>query len=207
MLKVQYGAGPKAFAGWRNYDASPTLVLQRLPLAGAAFRRALAPRFDDAVVYGDIAARLPLADNSVRYLYCSHVLEHLALADFRAALGESLRVLEPGGIFRGVLPDIEVYARRYLSDRSVEACSSFMRATFLGQERRPRGISGLLRAALGNSRHRWMWDYKGLSAELERAGFASVRRAEFGDSAAAAFAGIEEEDRWTDGLGFECINA
>ncbi|HEX8242224.1 MAG TPA: hypothetical protein VF541_01965 [Longimicrobium sp.] len=35
-IHAQYGCGPCAPAGWRNFDASPTLRLQRLPAAGGA---------------------------------------------------------------------------------------------------------------------------------------------------------------------------
>jgi ubiquinone/menaquinone biosynthesis C-methylase UbiE len=55
--------------------------------------------FPKEVKYGDIVKGLPVADNSFRCVYASHVLEHLALHDFRKALRNTFNILEPGGVF------------------------------------------------------------------------------------------------------------
>ncbi|HEX6859864.1 MAG TPA: hypothetical protein VF138_06660, partial [Caulobacteraceae bacterium] len=60
-LYVQYGCGLSAPDGWLNFDASPTLRLQRLPLVGRLLTRGRV-RFPEAVRYGDITRGLPLAD-------------------------------------------------------------------------------------------------------------------------------------------------
>jgi hypothetical protein len=100
--------------GWRNFDASPTLRLQRFPLIGGLFRRDPNPAFPANVEYGDIVQGLPIPDNSCTGLYCSHVLEHLSLSDFRLALRNSHRLLFDGGIFRFVVPDLEFSVNSYL---------------------------------------------------------------------------------------------
>lgn len=204
---VHYGCGLSTAVGWHNYDASPTLYLQRLPLAGALFRRAVRPRFPADARFGDVLRRLPHADNSVDFVYCSHVLEHLCLQDLRAALRETDRILRPGGVFRGVLPDLDADARNYLDSASEDACSQFMRTTALGQSDRNRGPLGFLKDLLGNSRHLWMWDFKGLRAELTRAGFVEIRRAVHGDAAHSSYLTVEQRDRWEGCLGFECRKA
>jgi hypothetical protein len=79
-----------------------------------------------------------------------------------------------------------------------------MQVTALGQESRGRGVKSFLRDWLGNSRHLWMWDFRGLSQELARAGFKDIRRASFGDNAHEAFRSVEQRDRWDGCLGFEC---
>lgn len=202
-LFVQYGCGLSAPQGWRNFDASPTLRLQRLPIIGGLVTRGRV-RFPANVAYGDVVRGLPLADASCDGIYCSHVLEHLSLADFRTALRESRRVLKPGGLFRGVMPDLAVIARAYVADPAPGAAVDFMNSTLLGAERRPRGLRGLVEEYFGNSRHLWLWDYKAAAAELEEAGFRDIRPAQFGDAAEPAFALVEEADRWQDALGFEC---
>jgi GT2 family glycosyltransferase/SAM-dependent methyltransferase len=201
---VQFGCGLSTAAGWLNYDASPTLYLQRLPMIGTFFRRALRPRFPANARFGDVLKRLPHADGSADLVYCSHVLEHVCLQDLRVALRETHRILRKGGAFRGVLPDLEAEARRYLDSVAGDACTQFMRTTALGQEARSRGVTGFVREWLGNSRHLWMWDFKGLSAELARAGFTDIRRARYADSEHDAFARVEHPDRWEGCLGFEC---
>lgn len=137
-------------------------------------------------------------------MYCSHILEHLALQDCRRALAEVARILRPGAVFRGVLPDLETEAREYLNDAAEDACSRFMQRTYLGTAERRRGVQGLARGLLGNSQHLWMWDFKGLRAELQAAGFVDVRRATFGDSRHIEFQAVEDLERWEGALGFEC---
>ena len=109
------------------------------------------------------------------------------------------------GVFRGVLPDLKTEVRSYLADTSADVCSHFMNRTYLGLSELHRGPMARLRATLGNSQHLWMWDFKGLQAELQAAGFVAVRRAFYGDSQQPLFSAVEEEDRWRDALGFECM--
>lgn len=202
-LFVQYGCGLSAPASWRNFDASPTLRLQRLPAVGALVTRGRVI-FPANVEYGDVVSGLPVADAACEAVYCSHVLEHLSLEDFRTALRETHRILMPGGTFRGVLPDLELIAKDYVSDPTPEASIRFMRSTLLGMDVRVRGAKALVQESMGNSRHLWMWDYKGLAHELGAAGFREIRRAKFGDNVAQHFADVEDEGRWRDCLGFEC---
>ena len=198
---VQYGCGLSAPTEWLNFDASPTLRLQTLPLVG---RLAGGPRFPPNVRYGDIVRGLPVTARTCRAVYCSHVLEHLSLNDFRAALLNTRRLLADGGIFRLVVPDLRVAAQRYLADDSDAAAIRFMEETYLGILERPRNVNGLLRSWLGNNQHLWMWDFASLRRELQTAGFSAIRAARHGDSEEPMFATVEEESRWVDAVGIQC---
>src|SRR5689334_10934707 len=92
---VQYGCGLSAPDGWLNFDASPTLRFERSPIGFLYTRNGT--RFPKAVRYGDIVRGLPIPNDSCHGLYCSHVLEHLALAECDRALTNSFHLLEPGG--------------------------------------------------------------------------------------------------------------
>ena len=204
-LYVQYGCGFSAPAGWLNFDASPTLRFERSPI-GFLYKRN-SERFPRNVCYGDIVRGLPIADGSCRGLYCSHVLEHLALDDCDAALANSARYLQPGGTFRLVLPDLEVYVQDYLARRAngeEDAAGNFMRSASLGRQRRSRGPLGLIRDWLGNSAHLWMWDEKSLAARLRQHGFVDIRRAAFGDAEDRRFSEVEEPARFEDALAIQC---
>jgi SAM-dependent methyltransferase len=202
-MYVQYGCGWSAPLGWRNFDASPTLRFERLPLIGRLYTRNQS-RFPNNVEYGDIVKGLPVPADSCKGVYCSHVLEHLSLRDFRIALRNTKTILQPGGIFRLVLPDLEWSVKRYIENASNEAAVEFLKETALGHEKRDRGLRGLIATWLGNSRHLWMWDYKAISSELENVGFVEIRRAFFGDSPDPFFKAVEDVGRWTNGLGVEC---
>jgi SAM-dependent methyltransferase len=197
---VQYGCGFCSPEGWLNFDASPTLRLQKIPVVGM-----LAPiKFPSSVRYGDIRKGLPVDDASAQAVYCSHVLEHLALNDLRMALKNTFRVLKPGGIFRLVLPDLKILARQYVESSEPGAALVFMESTLMGRGSRPQGVSGLLRSWIGNAEHMWMWDYESLAMELGKAGFTSIRHATFGDGGDAMFEKVEDKGRWDGALGMQC---
>lgn len=206
-LYVQYGCGWCAPEGWLNYDASPTLRLERVPVLGkrisALFSGNPAP-FPDAALYGDIVKGLTLHDQTCKGVYCSHVLEHLSLQDLRMALVNTRRLLQPGGLFRLVVPDLEFYIRQYQAHPSPDAAPDFMVKTGLGEVSRRRGFFGLARDWIGNSRHRWMWDYLSLATELGEVGFVNIRRATIGDSQDPKFRSVEDTERWKNCLGIEC---
>jgi len=202
-VKLNYGCGLDTAGGWLNCDSSVTLRAQRLPLVGAVFRRALKPRFPEEVQFGDIVRGLDIAPDSCDAIFCSHVLEHLALEDCRKALRNTHAYLEPSGTFRLIVPDLEQLVASYLSNSEPPAASNFMTYTHLGRKSRPKGLLGHLGEYLGSTHHLWMWDYKGLASELETVGFKGIRRCQNGDSTNPAFREVELAERYEWGLGIE----
>jgi len=199
-IYVQYGCGLSCPDGWINFDASPTLRLQRLPLIGSFLRRG-STIFPANVRYGDIIKGLPITNNSAHGVYASHILEHLSYTDFWHALANTYRILRPGGLFRLVVPDLEARARKYLSEISTgdaEANSRFMRASSIGAETRLRGVRMMAQAAFGNTHHLWMWDEPSMAAALRSTGFTNVRRCKFNDSSDKMFQLVEDHTRFRD---------
>lgn len=202
---VQFGCGTCAPQDWLNFDAGPAFWLQsRLPFLASALKKRGFPDYPKNIRYGDIIRGLPVPAQSARAVYCSHVLEHMALNEFRTTLRNVFAYLRPGGTFRLVVPDLEHLAKTYLNDPEAGAVSRFMQDSFLGEESTARGLRSLPTALFGRSRHLWMWDYKGMKDELEKAGFTDVRRARFGDASDPHFNQVESEGRWKDCLGMEC---
>jgi hypothetical protein len=140
---VQYGCGRSGPNGWRNFDASPNLRLERLPVIGRLYAKNESC-FPENVGYGDIVKGLPIPPESCNGVYCSHILEHLSLDDFWTALHNTKVILRLGGIFRFVLPDLEYLVRKYLNNPSNNAARKFMRETCLGHEKRARGLKGFI---------------------------------------------------------------
>ncbi len=201
-LYVQFGCGFSSPSGWWNFDASPTLRFERLPIMGKLYTKNES-RFPTNVEYGDITKGLPVPLESCSGIYASHILEHLSLSDFRIALKNTYRLLHSGGIFRLVVPDLECLTRKYAQSQNIEASATFMRETHLGIEKRPRGLKGIVQTFLGNSSHLWMWDYKALEHELISVGFVGVRRCEFGDSSDPMFKLVEDAGRFVDAVAVE----
>src|SRR4051794_19768955 len=129
---VQYGCGWSAPSGWRNFDASPTLRFERLPVVGRLYTKNRF-RFPVGVEYGDIVKGLPVEPATCSGVYCSHVLEHLSLACFHTALRNTQKILRVGGIFRFVVPDLEDAALQYIRNPATDAALVFMRETGLGR--------------------------------------------------------------------------
>jgi predicted SAM-dependent methyltransferase len=86
--------------------------------------------FPPNVRYGDIVKGLPVHAGSAAGVYASHVLEHLALDDLRTALRNTSAMLQAGGVFRLVVPDLEQLVHYYLARlerRDRESSNWFMR--------------------------------------------------------------------------------
>lgn len=203
-IYLQYGCAYHAPEGWINFDASPTLRFERIPVLG----RLYTPndkRFPLSVRFGDIVSGLPIESGSCKAVYASHVLEHLCLDDGRAALRETRRILAEGGLFRVVVPDLRILADRFAaSDRTDDqACMSFMMDSLLGTAERGQSVLARARRLFGKSQHLWMWDQPSLEAELRRAGFSLTRRAYFGDSSDPMFSAVEDPLRFEDACAIE----
>jgi hypothetical protein len=200
---VQYGCGFSAAEGRLNFDNSPTLRVERIPILGVVLSRLSGneQRFPGAVRYGDICKGLPVKDGTVKGAYASHVLEHLSLEDFRIALAKTYRMLAPGGVFRLIVPDLEARARMYVREierKLPDASNRFMRIAHLGTESMPKTLLQRARWVFGGSAHLWMWDEYSIGAELDRAGFVNIRRCDFGDSSDSMFARVEDAGRFHD---------
>jgi hypothetical protein len=202
---VQFGCGTCAPESWLNFDAGPAFLLEkRFPFLKATLVRRGFPDYPKSIRYGDVIKGLPVKANSAERVYCSHVLEHLALEDCRTTLRNVVSYLRPGGVFRFVVPDLEFYAKQYLASEEPDAAQTFMAETYLGERVGARGLRSLPKAVFGRSQHLWMWDYKSFAPELAAAGFTQIRRATFGDSGDPIFAAVENEGRWVNCLGIEC---
>jgi predicted SAM-dependent methyltransferase len=208
---VQYGAGNRSVKSWINFDSSPTLRIQKMPILGFFLRSKLNCKFDEDIFYGDIVKGLPIRSESVDGLFCSHILEHLSLDDFSTALKNSFSYLKPGAIFRIIVPDLEIYVNEYrklLSSKNPDirsgAAISFLKGTHLGAVHSRSTLSSRLNEALGNNKHQWMWDYPSLKRSLINEGFVNVRKFNISNSEDPMFLLPERKYQFNYALAVEC---
>lgn len=202
-LHVQYGCGMSAPTTWANFDSSPTLRFEHIPVVGRLYKKNK-HRFPGNIQYGDIVKGLPVTPGSCAAVYASHILEHLHLQDCRTALRNTLQLLMPSGIFRVIVPDLEAMAKKYLSSTAVDAAERFLLETDLGHVSGSKGFIGFFSAVFGRSRHLWMWDYKGLAQELSAAQFCDIRPCSPGDSEDPLFKDVENPERFIDAVAIQC---
>jgi SAM-dependent methyltransferase len=92
-VKINLGCGSRSRDGWINFDSSASR----------------------GVISHDLLDPLPLPDETVDFVYLSHVFEHFTRRDGSRLLEDIRRVLKPGGHIRVVVPDLELLARNYLA--------------------------------------------------------------------------------------------
>lgn len=178
MIKVQYGTGPGVINNdWINFDSSPTLLIQKIPIIGKLITKNK-PFFDPNLRFGDIVKGLPLEEESVDFLFCSHVLEHLSLCDFDLAIKNSFALLKEGGSFGIIVPDLEVYINSFIGDKynknSMYPSIDFLKNTHLGLYGSRIKFVERIFYAFSNSRHLSMWDERTLKNKLLDIGFSDV---------------------------------
>jgi SAM-dependent methyltransferase len=200
-LYVQYGCGLCAPDAWLNFDASPRLRIERIHGLRMLLRATAGILFPPTARPGDIVRGLPVPDGTADGVYCSHVLEHLPRDDVPIALRNTFRMLQPGGAFRLVVPDLQWRVRHYLDDAAradPSAADRFLESSALGARSRPRMPAAAIRRLIGQSAHLWMYDFAALARLLAEAGFGCIRRCTIGDSGDPAFALVEQTDRFSE---------
>ena len=70
-----------------------------------------------AVRQADLLGPLPVADATLQLVYSSHFIEHVPRTHIARLLRECHRVLQPGGLLRLVVPDLQEMCSRYLDAR------------------------------------------------------------------------------------------
>ena len=149
--RLQFGCGAFAAEGWINTNLTP------------------GPGVD---IRCDIRTGLPLPDDSMQYIASMHAIVELPYLDVVPALRELRRVLEPDGVLRLGLPDL---------DRAIDAYRSGDRTYFSIPDDEMASIDGKFVVQMtwyGTNLMMFTFD---LARELlGRAGFRDVRRAAYG---------------------------
>jgi predicted SAM-dependent methyltransferase len=188
-LKLHLGCGSTVVPGWENLDKSPSIVLARIP----GLRRVLATArvltdaqaqavFPPGIVRADVRRGLQYADGSARYVYSSHMIEHMARWEGLALVRECARVLEPRGVLRLATPDLALLVDGYERARGEHgAADTFMSGLGTFAERPGSRIATVLQR-LFTAPHQWLYDEESLAHLLLEAGFTDVRGRGFQES-------------------------
>ena len=155
VRRLQFGCGQFPAPGWLNANLGP------------------GPGVD---VRCDIRGGLPLESDSIRYIASMHALCELPYLEVVPALRELRRVLEPGGVLRLGLPDLE---------RAIDAYVRGDRSYFTIPDDETPWLSGKLIVQLTwYGTNLMMFTYDFTRELLERAGFRDIARCEPGQTTA-----------------------
>lgn len=193
MKKVNLGSGTACLDEWINIDSSFNARLAKYPrLQYLLFKIGVLPKkyyemswskHIHKIMVRDVRKKLPFDDESIDFIYSSHLIEHLRKDEAEKVLRECFRVLKKGGLIRLVVPDLELMARNYLKEieeirnegkRDFLPSERFLDILGVGVERTKTPC--ILKIFSSGSRHRWMYDLFSLKALLESCGFIDVQK-------------------------------
>jgi hypothetical protein len=188
-LLVNVGCGPQGVEGWVNIDSFPA---------------------EGVTCVRDCRTRVPLPSGSAKGILTEHFLEHLDYYEQAPRfLADCLRVLEPGGILRVIVPDGAKYLEAY-TQPGWEALRSFSPLVVWG---RPSLDGSTLREVLPfrtkmevinfhfrqMGQHQFSYDYETLADLLVGSGFDSVCERRYRESSLPDLA-IDSEFRSLESL-------
>jgi predicted SAM-dependent methyltransferase len=192
IVKVNVGCGPRVISDWINFDSSPHLILSKYRfIKRILYTFGLIPKHVyetywpyQLIKRTDLRKGLPLENETVDFIYCSHFLEHLPYSDSTKLLSDCHRVLKRKGWIRIVVPDLRIIARKYLDrditfdlfrvSSSAQLSEAFVKSLYLQDM-----SSFLARVFFQGSIHRFMYDFDSLKSQLNACGFNLIEKRQY----------------------------
>lgn len=186
VKKLHVGCGDIILKGWLNADYYPK---------------------SDKILYLDATKRFPFNNDEFDYIFCEHMIEHIAYTEGMIMLSECFRILKSGGKLRISTPDLQFLIGLYSNDKSNLQCDyikwaidTFIRYSPCYQD------TFVINNFVRDWGHKFIYDEKVLRASLEKLGFTNITRCELNDSASEELRNLENESRMPDGfLGLESM--
>lgn len=160
--KLHVGCGNNRYAGWINADIHVK---------------------SDLIIF--LQKKLPFRDESLRRIYSEHVLEHVPYQTAVFFLKEARRTLQPGGILRIAMPDLDDLVDGYQHDWKKFDWLTWPEFSFIKT-----------RAEMMNIAFRWwghqhLYNKEELARALTDAGFVKIHFAGYRQSEVEDLRGLE----------------
>lgn len=176
-IKLHFGCGHRILEGWVNVDAYSVQNIDYV---------------------ADLRCKLRLRENSVKYIFSEHVLEHFYRDDAINILKNLRSVMTEGAAIRLIVPDLDFYCSNYVTGDynkmiipvpGTSNCCESINNVFYGHF------------------HKYMYDFSSLKSLLDIAGFSDIQRTKYGESNFPALAiDTQLESRATGSLCVEALN-
>ena len=177
LVKLNLGAGLSVRQGWINVDASLNALISTWPkfiqkflynASGSKHNFSFEQYYNilknNRFIYHNLIFGIPLIDNCVDYIYCSHLLEHLTHHQGVNLIKEMYRALKKNGIIRLVVPDLAYVIDLYCSGEKEAA----LKKLYNHQESKD-----------NFARHKFMYDFDILRDLLTESGFTDITQCEY----------------------------
>lgn len=133
------------------------------------------------VIRWDCSRSLPFADEACKGIRAEHFVEHIEpREDLPRFLRDCRRALEPGGVLRIIVPDVERYLRAYAGGGGDGFAELGWKEPL--PDDLPTRMDVVNHAFHQWHEHRWGYDFETLEHRLRRAGFSRVEKKRFGES-------------------------
>lgn len=176
MKKLNLGSGPNSAKGWINYDWGLLPLLGKFKINSLLIKLGVLDKSYDwkwpKISLVNIKNELPDENESVDYIYCSHVLEHFERNEATAILKECKRILKEKGVIRIVLPDLTKIIEYY------KDADTFNREYFGYDKDLYVGFIGKFKELFIRG-HRWMYDKNSARDLLLQSGFNKITMCSF----------------------------
>ena len=157
-MKLELGNASRILKGWIGLDMQvrPGVLTMKMP---EGLRR--------------------FGDNTVRYIYTSHFLEHLEYPkDAVLLVEECYRILSPRGVLRIVVPGIEKIIRAYVEDdRGFFKIQAELHPHWCTTK-----LEHLMYALQQDGEHQYGYDFETMTKLLSQAGFETIIQSDYNKS-------------------------
>ena len=128
----------------------------------------------------DMRNGMPTQLLQLRGIYSCHFLEHLNKDDGINFLKDSFNRLGPGGLFRVVVPDLELWAKAYIYKKN--RFLTWYQRNYLANWDIVTSECTILNGMIYNYGHSCMYDFKTMKSKLSKLGFVNIKRKQWSSS-------------------------
>lgn len=161
-LKIQFGCGDKPLPNWTNTDLIPS---------------------KRGIYALEVRKKMPFATNSVAFIFCEHLIEHLTKKESISFLKECFRILKPGGVIRIGWPELSCIISAYSHSNSETWDTGNPESETLGDK---------VNDSFYLYGHKYIYDNQTLELVMQRIGFVNYRQMPWGVSAFPELNAIEQ---------------
>lgn len=178
--RLHIGCGKRQIPGWLNSDYFPS---------------------DPHIAHLDATRAYPLPDNSLRYIYTEHMIEHVPYEKGVSMLRECYRTLMPGGRIRLATPDLKFLHDLYRTDKTDLQTAYIKWATDNHIEGRTEYVDTfVINNYVRDWGHLFIYDFAVLKGALEKTGFKDIEKQIINRSKNPVLENLENESRMPAGF-------